>query len=456
MNPRRHDISNNLFPMMRGIATTIIFFSVAIWSTGFLYADHPETETQSETNWSATPTAITSTNGIQGTNAVCAGCTAGYSCTGTDEDTKETRTRSRTEEPIYNNECPPEIIGWEWPEWEENDWSEWSPSLEGDDVSVTGWKSSAGTITAGGSFTAPAEGGQYVTITATNDDAAPVVVPPATGSRDDTPLEKTKQVAIIEVASVTADKAVVCVEEDVVFTAITAPGGYEHMVVWTGGGDPATTSGVQTFTTSWTNAGEKTVTAKCGDCGDSGASTNVVALQVNVKYLTFTSDHGVLTDYNTDFAGSGGTVYNPRGWQKDPATNNPISHTQGETISANAGVCGKPPGKSCTLKGDGAGALNFPKTGFTSTGSDQAVPVTASTNLDSKVDILDYSITWTATISNVVVCSSSEVSGSHKIYVTWGTPAGGGYTEKRISWVCGEADGHEIRRGDARNWASVS
>lgn len=51
-----------------------------------------------------------------------------------------------------------------------------------DGVHVIQWQASAGSITPGGSFTAPSQGGQTVTITATLDDDAPSVEPPATGA----------------------------------------------------------------------------------------------------------------------------------------------------------------------------------------------------------------------------------------------------------------------------------
>ena len=243
--------------------------------TGSMFAEHPETESQSQTNWSSAP-AMTA-NPIVGSNAVCAGDTAGYSCTGTDDDTKQTRSRSRTELPIYDEECPPNLIGWYWPEWP--DWPPWTTNSVGDGVHIIKWEATDGSISADGSFTAPSEGGQYVTITATLDDDAPSVVPPATGSRDDGTVQKTKEVAIVEVAAITVDEQVVEVDNEVTFTATTDPAGYEDLLEWSGGGDPATDSG-PTFTTKWADTGEYTVTASCGT---SSKSTNVFVVKLETE-----------------------------------------------------------------------------------------------------------------------------------------------------------------------------
>lgn len=74
----------------------------------------------------------------------------------------------------------------------------------------------------------------------------------------------------------TADKAVVGIGDAITFTATTDPAGYESWVAWSGGGDPATGEGA-TFSTSWANAGEYTVTASCGT---SSKSTNVIVVKL--------------------------------------------------------------------------------------------------------------------------------------------------------------------------------
>lgn len=72
-----------------------------------------------------------------------------------------------------------------------------------------------------------------------------------------------KQVAVVEVDSISSDDTV-CVGCDITFTAITNPPGYGNLVTWSApGGSPATGTG-PSFTTKWNTAGMKTVTATCG------------------------------------------------------------------------------------------------------------------------------------------------------------------------------------------------
>lgn len=79
----------------------------------------------------------------------------------------------------------------------------------------------------------------------------------------------TCRVYVIEVTQVTSDKdsAVLC--ENITFTVTTDPSGYENLVTWSGGGNPASQNGGATFTTRWPCIGGKTVTATCGDSSKS-------------------------------------------------------------------------------------------------------------------------------------------------------------------------------------------
>jgi hypothetical protein len=116
--------------------------------------------------------------------------------------------------------------------------------------------------------------------------------------------------------------------------------------------------------------------------------------KVELKAVIFTSDHGVLRDYNSDFNGSGVTVYSPRGWVKGGA-NNPVSHTRQTNVSVNVVVCAQPAGVNLSLNGTCAiPGLSFPSTAFVSTGSDQSVPVTSSQTLLRMVDIPNTSVSW--------------------------------------------------------------
>ena len=161
-------------------------------------------------------------------------------------------------------------------------------------------------------------------------------------------------------------------------------------------------------------------------------------VKVELKSVIFTSDHGLLTDYNSNYTGSGGTVYNPRGWT-ETGTNNPISHTKGTNISANVKLCIQPTGLGYNLTGDGfVQYLSFHTNGVTSSGSDQALALVADTNLPVKVDVINHSINWSVNFGGTMCVTTS--SGPHKVYVTWGNP-GTGPTLKRMDWACGNAQG---------------
>lgn len=165
-------------------------------------------------------------------------------------------------------------------------------------------------------------------------------------------------------------------------------------------------------------------------------------IQVVLKSVVFTSDHGVLTDYNSSFNGSGGTVYTPRGWVKGwwltGGANNPVSHTRGQKVTVNVVVSAKPAGMNLSLSGTGtAPGLSFPSTPFLSTSSDQSVLLTSSQALQQRVDVLNQSVSWTVAVPGGASLSIGS-SGPHTIFVTWGDP-GAGPTMKRVNYVCTKA-----------------
>lgn len=179
------------------------------------------------------------------------------------------------------------------------------------------------------------------------------------------------------------------------------------------------------------------IRAAVSNCPDFYKEAKLTVVQAEIKKVEFTSDHGVLTDYNTDYAGSGGTVYNPRGWIKD-GDNNPITHVKDNNITVNVTVCVQPSGINFNLTGDGPiSALDFHKTGLTSSGSDQPVSIASDEKLPLNVDVLSNSISWTFSFAGLT--NGNKSSGPHKIYITWGSP-GSGPTLKRIDKVCNTAD----------------
>ena len=166
-------------------------------------------------------------------------------------------------------------------------------------------------------------------------------------------------------------------------------------------------------------------------------------VDVDLKSVKFTSDHGLLVDNNDDWTYLGTTYSEPEWVDGDPDTNNPISHTKDTKITVDVTVEVSPSGLEFELIGDGPNDyVDFSKTGNTSTGSDQVVTITADAKLPNQVDTLTKSIDW-----SIKIASSSidiETSGPHKIYVTYGTPGESSVvTEKRMSWACEKADGAE-------------
>jgi len=105
----------------------------------------------------------------------------------------------------------------------------------------------------------------------------------------------------------------------------------------------------------------------------------------------------------------------------------------------------EPSGLTFNLAGDGSdGYVDFHKNGNTSTGADQDLSVTADVNLPNQVCTLTKSIDWKIKVGATECIAAS--SGDHKIYVTYGTPAGSEVTEMRVREVCTDANGQESRK----------
>ena len=167
----------------------------------------------------------------------------------------------------------------------------------------------------------------------------------------------------------------------------------------------------------------------------------VTVLQREVKSVEFLTDHGLLTDNTTNYT-YGGTTYPTPEWVRKPLRNCPISHTKNTNITVCVTVAVTPANVDFTLAGDGGFAyLSFPTTNLTSTGSDQAVTLTANAPLPNCVTNITGGINWTITTSDSACKSNAWTSGPHRIYVTYATPTGTEATEKRISWVCSLANG---------------
>ncbi len=185
------------------------------------------------------------------------------------------------------------------------------------------------------------------------------------------------------------------------------------------------------------------VTASCGTCGTCTKKIKIMVYETKLKSIKFTSDHGTMNDNNSDWLDSG-TVYTEPEWVNSRSVNNPITHTMSTSLVIEATVIVGPSGLSFDLSGDGSeNYLDFTESGNTSTGSDQAISITADASLPGTVDTIDESIAWEIKLTDPTpdVDVSVGNSGSHKIYVTCGTPSGSILTEKRVSTVTTACDG---------------
>lgn len=165
-------------------------------------------------------------------------------------------------------------------------------------------------------------------------------------------------------------------------------------------------------------------------------TVNIAVVKAELKSITFTSDHGVLKNNNSDWTDSG-TTYSEPEWVKDAGTNNPITHTKNTKITANVTVKVSPSGLNFDLIGTGSNYASFTKTGNSSSGSEQTISVTAGSNLPANITTLSETISWKIRITDVNPVFEQIVgsSGPHKIYVTAGSPYGTVVTEKRVNHV---------------------
>lgn len=178
--------------------------------------------------------------------------------------------------------------------------------------------------------------------------------------------------------------------------------------------------------------------------GDYRAFYEVHALNAQLKRVIFVSDHNLLRDYDEDYGGEGGDLYNPTGWVNG-GENNPVTHDGDCLIDIIAVVCVEPAGIMFDIQGDGPlCALDFSAKGLISTGTDQVSPLVSASKLPPEVGVLEESIEWR--ISSAVLSCPAVASGAHRIYTTWGVPTSldyfaSGVTLKRVNFVCTRAAG---------------
>ena len=171
---------------------------------------------------------------------------------------------------------------------------------------------------------------------------------------------------------------------------------------------------------------------------------------LELKGLEFTSDHGVLTDYSADYAGSGGNVYSPRGWTS-AGENNPITHTRDSLVSARATLIVKPSGVTVSVLGDSPlDALDFRPPPITGTGVEQSVSVDSQQKLPKTIGVESNEIEWSLRMADGTERKCVK-SGPHVIYVLW-APPGVGPTMKRVFWSVAIAAGADTKVGAAERF----
>jgi hypothetical protein len=175
------------------------------------------------------------------------------------------------------------------------------------------------------------------------------------------------------------------------------------------------------------------------------AETFVYVPNFEVLELTFTTDHNLLKDNNSDWEDSG-TKYTEPEWKS--GTNNPISQTKNTNVGVKMKIKVTPtdtPSKSYNVVGSGPTGMNF-DTSLSLAGGDNADKTATSTDkLEDKIHAINGSIEWKFKLSGGE--STPVNTGSHKVYVTYGTPGGSSITEKRVAYVVdkasGQADPHD-------------
>lgn len=166
-------------------------------------------------------------------------------------------------------------------------------------------------------------------------------------------------------------------------------------------------------------------------------------LEVTLKSIQFTSDHGLLVDNTANWQDSG-SLYGEPEWTTSHSY--PISQTKGTGVQATLTMDVSPsyyPGFSCTIKGTGPAAyLNFTGTGTMSGGTNRTASVIPDAALPGYITTRDsQAVSWSLQVSG----NSSDISlapdSAHSMYVTVDTPFGSVCTEKRLTWACQKAAG---------------
>jgi len=183
-------------------------------------------------------------------------------------------------------------------------------------------------------------------------------------------------------------------------------------------------------------------------CGGSDAGTPTDSASVKcpctqiqtakIVSVQFMSDHQVIKKHTADWT-DGGFHFDGPEWTS--WAQYPVSYTMGTPVELLV-KCEVLPTNTCPVKGallgKGPGGLEFKSPKLTLYPGDNLLTLKSSGKLDKKVRALDFEIQWRTEGLGVAVSPSRT---SHKMYVTYGTPHGGGYTEKRLAYLCQTCSG---------------
>jgi len=176
-----------------------------------------------------------------------------------------------------------------------------------------------------------------------------------------------------------------------------------------------------------------------------------------IKSVAFTSDYeangqSILLNNNSDWTDNGSQYTKPDWVNSSPIINNPICQAMNTPVAVTTTVNVQPAGLPFVLTGSsGSSFLNFATSAsVNATGSDQGINLTSTGHLPNSVGINSDQTSWLISAFGGVFNCATAHSGTHKIYTTYGTPAGTAVTEKRVSFVCGAASG-KSSIGDCAN-----
>ncbi len=161
------------------------------------------------------------------------------------------------------------------------------------------------------------------------------------------------------------------------------------------------------------------------------ADVNIILYKTDLKAITFTSDHGLMRDNNSDFSSSGSVFSEPE-WV--PVSRNyPISHTMDSNVKVKLEFEILPvnlPSTIFNIIGTGTLGLNFNENVNLSGGSN-FISITASERTERKIQKIMENISWVVSLNNSIC--TEQVSDAHTIYSTLGTPRNDDIAKHRVT-----------------------